>query len=98
MEDGDAGRDGQGVRGDQTRQREIRRGECRRACAVRERDGETRQQEGRAEEPEPRSGAFAEVLGRQSAMDARADRADDDDEVALEAGGLHLTTTSPLMS
>lgn len=70
----------------------CRRDERRKARAARERDGETRQQESRDEETGTGPGSLAEVLGCQSGMDARADRADEDHDIAFD------TTHSGLVS
>ena len=47
------------------------------------------------DEADARAGAFGEVLRRESAVDAGADRAREDDDVAAE---VHRTITSPSMS
>ena len=70
-----------------------------RACRPpRQPDDESREHDCRGREPEPRPGAFGEVFGRECGVDAGADRAGKDDNVAFELGEVHLTITSPSMS
>jgi hypothetical protein len=61
-------------------------------------DGDRREGDGRASEADTGPGAFVEVAGGERAVDAGADRAGEDDEVAPEFGESHLTITSPSMS
>ena len=56
------------------------------------------ERDGRDGEAEPGAGAFGEVLRHERAVDAGADRAGEDDDVACELGARHLTITVPSMS
>ena len=61
-------------------------------------DDERGERDGRAEEAEPGAGALVEVAGHERAVDAGADGAGEDDDVAPELGEGHVTITSPSMS
>ena len=54
--------------------------------------------EGRRREAEAGARTLVEVSGHKGTVDAGADRAGEDDGVALELGERHLTTTSPSVS
>ena len=56
------------------------------------------ERDGRGDEAEAGAGAFVEVARHERTVDAGADRAGEDDDVALELGEGHLTITSPSMS
>lgn len=68
-----------------------------RVGAARQPDGEQRERNGRRDKAAAGARAVTEVLRREGAVDAGADRAGDNDDVAAD-GNVHLTITVPSMS
>jgi hypothetical protein len=95
MEDGQAGRDGQGVADDQAREQRTRGGErCDGRRSQRQHDRKRRKPYGGRYEAKAGSRPLREMLRRERGVYAGADPTDDDEKVA----GDHLTITSPSMS
>src|SRR5688500_17135947 len=97
MEQGKPGRRRERVAPEQAGEDECRAGERNGARRThRQPDGEHGEQDARGDEADSGSGAFCEVRRSEGAMDAGADGAGEDDDVAPEAA--HWTITSPSMS
>src|SRR5215208_6325137 len=89
-----ARRDCERVARQQPREHDHRGGQPERARGPHgQRDREPGESEGRCDEADPGARTLGEVLWGEGAVDACADRARDDDEVAS-----HVTITVPLMS
>ena len=100
VEDGQAGRDRQRVaaRAGRRTTAAAAASASRLAGPPGQPDGQAGERDGRGDEAEAGAGALVEVAGHEGAVDAGADRAGEDDDVALELGERHLTITSPSMS
>ena len=100
MQEGNAGRGRERVARDQAREDERCAGERERARRrPHERDSEDGEEDGPGDEATARAGSLCEVGGRERAVDAGANGAGEDDDVALESGcRAHRTITSPSMS
>ena len=91
-------RDGERVarhQSDKDRSRADQRELCR---AARQDDRKAGGQDGCQQESDPGPGALAEVIRNEGAVNARADRAGQDDDVDSKLGEPHLTITVPCMS
>ena len=100
MQDGQACRRRERVARDQAGEDERGAGERERARRrPDERHREDGEENGPGDEPAARASALGEMGGRERAVDARTDRAGEDDDVAPETRRrAHRTTTSPSMS
>jgi hypothetical protein len=95
VKDRHTGRGHQRIAGDQSGEDRRCREERDLGRLPRQDDGEDGEEDRRRYEAQPGPRAFLEVLPDESAVDARADRAGEDDDVGSQLGERHLTITVP---